>query len=160
MISTSEALRLAAARGLDLVEVSPNAQPPVCRIMNFGKFRYEESRKGKLARKNQSATVVKELKFHLNVEDHDYNTKLNRMLGFLEKGHRVKASLMFRGRENEHRDLGYALFDRLLKDCESHGIAEAPPKLFGRNLIVLLRPSKPAKTDAATPDADRQSGST
>ncbi|MFN2351699.1 MAG: translation initiation factor IF-3, partial [Kiritimatiellia bacterium] len=118
VIPTSEALRQAAARGMDLVEVSPTANPPVCRIMNFGKFRYEESRKTKLARKNQHATVVKEVKFHLNVEEHDYQTKLGHILDFMSKGHRVKASLLFRGRENEHRDLGYALFERLRQDCE------------------------------------------
>lgn len=127
---------------MDLVEISPNAQPPVCRIMNFGKFRYEESRKKKLARKNQSTTVVKEIKFHLNVEEHDYTTKLNRIKDFLQKGQRVKVSLMFRGRENEHRELGYALFERLQNDCEKVGVAESPPKLFGNNLVMLLKPQK------------------
>jgi translation initiation factor IF-3 len=127
---------------MDLVEISPNAQPPVCRIMNFGKYRYEESRKKKLARKNQSTTVVKEIKFHLNVEEHDYTTKLNRIKDFLQKGQRVKVSLMFRGRENEHRELGYALFERLQNDCEKAGVAESPPKLFGNNLVMLLKPQK------------------
>ncbi|MGI6086802.1 MAG: translation initiation factor IF-3 [Kiritimatiellia bacterium] len=142
VLSTSEALRLAESRGMDLVEISPNAQPPVCRIMNFGKYRYEESRKKKLARKNQSTTVVKEIKFHLNVEEHDYTTKLNRIKDFLQKGQRVKVSLMFRGRENEHRELGYALFERLQNDCEKAGVAESPPKLFGNNLVMLLKPQK------------------
>ncbi len=143
VISTSDAMRLAEARGLDLVEISPTANPPVCRIMNFGKYRYEESRKEKMARKHQAATVVKEMKFHVNVEEHDYQTKLNHIREFLTRGHRVKASLLFRGRENEHRDLGYALMNRMIKDCEALGVAETPPRMFGNNLIIMLRPLKP-----------------
>lgn len=140
---------------MDLVEVSPNANPPVCRIMDFGKFRYEESRKNKLARKHQHATVIKEVKFHLNVEEHDYQTKLNHILEFMRKGHRVKTSLFFRGRENEHRDLGFAVFERLQRDCESVGSAEAPPRLYGNNLVMLMRPgpaksAKPAAGGSAT----------
>ena len=142
VISTSDALRLAEARGMDLVEISPSANPPVCRIMNFGKYRYEESRKEKMARKHQASTVVKEMKFHANVEEHDYHTKLVHIQEFLKKGHRVKASLLFRGRENEHRDLGFALINRLIKDCEPIGVAESPPRLFGNNLVTLLRPLK------------------
>ncbi|MBU4198700.1 MAG: translation initiation factor IF-3 [Verrucomicrobia bacterium] len=142
VISTSDAMRLAEARGMDLVEISPTANPPVCRIMNFGKYRYEESRKEKLARKHQSSTVVKEMKFHVNVEEHDYQTKLNHIIEFLKKNHRVKASLLFRGRENEHRDLGYAMMNRLIKDCEPVGSAEAPPRMFGNNLMIMLRPAK------------------
>jgi len=135
-------MRLADSRGLDLVEISPNANPPVCRIMNFGKYRYEESRKEKQARKHQASTVVKEMKFHVNVEEHDYRTKLNHILEFLKKGHRVKASLRFRGRENEHRELGYALINRLIKDCEALGVSESPPRMFGNNLMIMLRPQK------------------
>lgn len=142
VISTSEALRLANASGLDLVEVSPHAKPPVCRIMNFGKYRYEESRKDKLAKKHQASTVVKEMKFHMNVEDHDYHTKLTHIHEFLKKGHRIKASLQFRGRENEHREIGYDLINRLLKDCESQGVAESAPRLFGNNLVTIIRPNK------------------
>lgn len=139
VIPTSEALKLAFAAGLDLVEISPAANPPVCRIMNFGKFKYEESRKEKMARKQQSGSMVKEIKFHANVEEHDYQTKLKHIHEFLEKGHKVKASLMFRGRENEHRDIGFELFKRLIKDCEPGGVSEFAPKLFGNNLILLLR---------------------
>jgi len=138
VISTSEALKAAFAAGLDLVEISPAANPPVCRIMNFGKFKYEESRKEKMARKQQSGALVKEMKFHANVEEHDYQTKLRHIREFLEKGHRVKASLMFRGRENEHRELGFELFKRLIKDCEPIGVSESPPKLFGNNLFLLI----------------------
>lgn len=144
-MQTSEALRLAQSRGLDLVEVSPHENPPVCRIMNFGKYRYEESRKEKLARKHQASTVVKEIKFHVNVEDHDYAVKLARIREFLEKGHRVKASLMFRGRENEHRQFGFNIMDRLAKDCEELGPPDAPPKLFGNRLIMVLHPQRGPK---------------
>ena len=142
VISTSEAMRQAEANGLDLVEISPSANPPVCRIMNFGKYRYEESRKERLARKHQSDTVVKEIKFHVNVDEHDYQTKLNHILDFLKHNHRVKTSLLFRGRENEHRDLGYNLMNRLIKDCEPVGSAEAPPRMFGNNLMIMMRPGK------------------
>lgn len=124
------------------MEISPTANPPVCRIMNFGKFRYEESRKEKMARKHQSSAIVKEVKFHANVEDHDYVTKLRHVTDFLDKGHRVKTSLMFRGRENEHRELGYNLMSRMIKDCESLGAPESPPKMFGNNLVVMMRPMK------------------
>lgn len=142
LISTSDALRLAGDRELDLVEVSPHAKPPVCRIMDFGKYRYEESRKDKLAKKHQGSTVIKEIKFHVNVEDHDYRTKLTHIQEFLQKGHRIKVSLMFRGRENEHRDLGYNLINRLIKDCEAVGVAESPPRMFGNNMVTIIRPLK------------------
>lgn len=139
VISTSEALKIAFASGLDLVEISPDAKPPVCRIMNFGKYKYEESRKEKLARRQQATVMLKEMKFHANVEEHDYQTKLRHIHEFLQKGHRVKASLMFRGRENEHRNLGFELFKRLAKDCEPYGVTEAPPKLMGNNLMLMIR---------------------
>jgi len=150
VIPTSEALKRAFAAGVDLVEISPSANPPVCRIMNFGKFKYEESRKEKMARKQQAGGQLKEVKFHANTEEHDYQTKLRHIHEFLAKGHRVKSSLMFRGRENEHRDLGFELFKRLIKDCEAAGVAEFPPKLMGNNLMLLLRPqSGPKKTETS-----------
>lgn len=152
VISTSEALKLAFASGLDLVEISPAAKPPVCRIMSFGKYKYEESRKEKMARRQQSGTTVKEVKFHANVEEHDYQTKLRHIHEFLEKGHRVKASLMFRGRENEHRNIGFELFKRLIKDCEPLGVSEFPPKLFGNNLVLLLRPQNIGKKPEVSPE--------
>ncbi|MBI3986895.1 MAG: translation initiation factor IF-3 [Lentisphaerae bacterium] len=155
IISTSDALRLAQAAGLDLVEIAPNAEPPVCRILDYGKYQYEEHQREKLARKRQGSTVLKEMKFHSNVEEHDYQTKLRHILEFLEKGHRVKATLVFRGRENEHRDLGYAVFNRLIKDCEVQGISESPPRLFGHMLVLMFRPqqSKQDKKPAGKPEA-------
>lgn len=144
-MQTSDALRLALSRGLDLVEISPLEKPPVCRIMDFGRYRYEESRKEKLARKRQATTVVKEIKFHVNVEDHDYRVKLNHIHEFLNKGHRVKASLMFRGRENEHRELGFTLMNRLIKDCEELATPDAPPRRFGNRLVLVLHPQRTSK---------------
>lgn len=141
---------MALAQGLDLVEISPNANPPVCRIMNFGKFRYEESRREKLARKHQVQVTLKEMKFHANVEDHDYVTKMHHIREFLGKGHRVKTSLLFRGRENEHRDLGYNLFNRLVKDCADIGAPESGPRLFGNNLVMLFHPQH-GKTGGESP---------
>lgn len=143
VIPTADARQLARERNLDLVEVSPAANPPVCKIMNFGKFRYEENRKEKMSRKHQVHTLLKEIKFHANVEDHDYETKLNHIKSFLDKGHRVKTSLFFRGRENEHRELGIALFDRLIADVADHGAPESKPRLYGNNLVMMLVPGKP-----------------
>lgn len=148
VLTTSEAIRMAESHGLDLVEISPTAVPPVCRIMDYGKFKYEENQREKQARKNQVSVILKEVKFHSNVDDHDFETKANHIRGFLEKGHRVKTSLFFRGRENEHRDLGYKLFTRLIKDCESCGAPEAPPRLFGNNLVVMFRSIKGAKPES------------
>ena len=149
IMSTSEALKMALGSGLDLVEISPDARPPVCRIMDFGKYKYEESRKEKLGRRQPAGAVLKEMKFHANVEDHDYQTKLRHIHEFLKKGYRVKASLMFRGRENEHRELGFELFKRLIKDCEALGAPEFQPRLLGNNLFVLLRAQHAAKAACA-----------
>jgi len=152
VISTSEALKLAFASGLDLVEISPTANPPVCRIMNFGKFKYEESRKEKMERRQQAGGKTKEFdRFHANIEEHDYQTKLRQIREFLEKGCRIKATLRFRGRENEHRELGFELFKRLIKDCEPVGVAEFPPKLFGNSLVLLLRSQTSGKKPEAPP---------
>ena len=114
--------------------------------MNFGKFRYEESRREKLARKHQVHVMMKEMKFHANVEDHDYCTKMHHIRAFLENSNRVKLSLLFRGRENEHRELGYNLFTRLIKDCEDVGAPESGPRMYGRNLIMLMHPHQTTKT--------------
>lgn len=137
-------MRRSQELGLDLVEVSPNAEPPVCRIMDFGKFRYEESRKSKLARKHQHNVVIKEMKFHANIGEHDYRTKVNHLKEFLGEGHKVKVSLTFRGRENAHRELGFAVIKNVVKDCEEISIVEMAPKLIGRGIIAMLA-NKPVK---------------
>lgn len=138
VIDTRDALRMANEQGLDLVEISPNADPPVCRIMDFGKFRYQESVKEKMARKHQHQLSVKEIKFHANIGDHDYETKVNHIREFLNKGHRVKVTLVFRGREMAHQDLGVAVVNRVMKDCGDVGVVEVAPKMMGRILTGML----------------------
>lgn len=138
IMPTKDAMRRAQDVGLDLVEIAPNADPPVCRIMDFGKFKYEESIKRKKARKNQQSRSVKEVKFHANVGEHDYETKVRHLQEFLEKGHKVKVTLTFRGRENAHRELGFDVVNRVIKDCEDICAVDMPPKMVGRNLVTVL----------------------
>jgi translation initiation factor IF-3 len=138
VVPTREAMRLAVEQGLDLVEISPNADPPVCRVMDFGKYMYEEQRKKKQARKHQHAHVVKEMKFHANVAEHDYQTKLNHVKDFLQHGFKVKISLTFRGRENAHREFGFELMSKVLKDAEELCAVEMAPRMMGRSLIAVI----------------------
>lgn len=140
VLNTDVARRQAMDLGLDLVEVSPNAKPPVCRIMDYGKFQYDESQKLKKTRKTQQNHALKEVKFRANTEEHDYMTKLNRVIKFLDKGHKVKISLMFRGRENAHRELGFEQVKRVLKECEEVANVEMEPKLVGRCVVSMLAP--------------------
>lgn len=145
VMPTREAMNLAQQHSLDLVEVSPNAEPPVCRIMDFGKFRYDESVRRKKQKQTQHRTQVKEVKFHANVEEHDYQTKLGRIRDFLGKGDKVKVSLQFRGRENAHRELGFELVKRVAKECEEISTVEMAPKMIGRAVVCMLG-TKAAKT--------------
>lgn len=138
VIPTRDALRMAIDQGLDLVEISPNAEPPVARIMDFGKFRYEEGQRKKQARKSQSRTVVKEVKFHVNVDEHDYNVKLRNIRDFLTEGHKIKLTLQFRGRENAHRELGSQVVARVIQDVADLAVVEQTPRQMGRSLIAML----------------------
>jgi len=138
VMATRDAMKLAQEKGLDLVEISPNAKPPVCRIMDFGKYRYDESIRKKQARKHTQRHALKEIKFHANVAEHDYVTKINHVRRFLEKGHKVKVSLQFRGRENAHRELGFELVARVLKECDDVGVTDMAPRLMGRMIIAML----------------------
>ena len=138
VMQTREALKIAQEQSLDLVEISPNANPPVCRLMDYGKFRYEQGRKKREQRKHQHQHAVKEIKFRPNVGDHDYETKLNHVKTFLEKGHKVKISLTFRGRENAHRELGFAVVERVIKDCEDCSSVDMAPKRVGRMIVAML----------------------
>lgn len=140
VIATDKARTMAVQQGLDLVEISPNADPPVCQIMDFGKYRYEEAKKERVARKHQHSLAIKEVKFHVTVEEHDYQTKLTSMHKFLAKGHKVKISLFFRGRENVHRELGFRLLERVFKDSGDVGIVEMAPKLIGRGVFGVIAP--------------------
>ncbi len=144
VFDTRDAYRKANELGMDLVEISAQATPPVCRIMDYGKFKYESEKKKKDQRKNQAATKLKEVKFHANVDQHDYDTKIRHARDFLEEGHRVKFSLFFRGRENAHQELGFEVMNRALQDCSDIGVPEQTPKLMGRSIIFMMTP-KPNK---------------
>ena len=137
-----EALRIARERGLDLVEVSPNAIPPVCRIQDYGRYLYEKEKSERAARKKQKVIVVKEVKFSVTVDEHDYQTKKNQAIKFLNGGDKVKASLRFRGRQMAHRDLGYNIINRLIRDVGDAGVVEFMPRMEGTILHAILAPNK------------------
>jgi translation initiation factor IF-3 len=154
IMTTSDALRLALQRGLDLIEVAPNAEPPVCRVTDFGKYKYDLEKKEKQARKHQSQTRVKEVKFHPSCDEHDYMTKLRHIRDFLGEGHRVKLTLMYRGRELAHEEIGYQLVHRVVKDVQDLGTGERTPERMGRSLIMMLIPKPPQRArPAAAPAA-------
>ena len=139
-METRMALRRAQEVGLDLVEISPTAKPPVCRIMDYGKYKYDTMKKKKQAKKNQSAGKLKEVKFHSNVDDHDYDTKIRHARAFLEDGHKVKFSLFFRGRENAHQELGFDVMKRAIESVKDIGNEEQAARLVGRSIIMLVSP--------------------
>ena len=142
MVDTRDALNRAQALDLDLVEVAPQADPPVCRIMDYGKFKYERDVKQKEARKKQSRTGLKEIKFRPKIDPHDYATKKGHVTRFLSAGNKVKVTIMFRGREMAHTDLGRKILDRLVADLGSLAIVESMPKQEGRNMIMVVGPNK------------------
>jgi translation initiation factor IF-3 len=137
-----EALKIARERGLDLVEVSPNAVPPVCRIQDYGRFLYEKDKSERAARKKQKVIVIKEVKFSVTVDEHDYQTKKNQAVKFLNGGDKVKASLRFRGRQMAHRDLGYNIINKLIQDIGDAGTVEFMPRMEGTILHAILAPTK------------------
>lgn len=140
IITTSQALNMANAANLDLVEISPNAQPPVCRIMNVGKYKYEVEKKERESRKHQTHTKVKEVKFHANTDTHDFEMKVRHIRDFIADGHRVKCSLMFRGREQAHQELGYELMRRVAKSVEDVATGDKNPQQMGRILNMMFAP--------------------
>ncbi len=137
-----DALRLAEEKGLDLVEVAPQARPVVCRIMDFGKYKYEQSKREKEARRNQRIITVKEVKLRPGIEDHDFQTKARNAVRFLKDGDKVKVTLMFRGREIVHPHLGQQLLNRLAEQVQELAVIERAPKLEGRNMIMILAPKQ------------------
>ena len=137
-----EARWLASELGLDLVEVSPDARPPVCKMMDYGKYKYEQSVRQREARKKQARTVVKEVKFRPKIDDHDYETKKRRVMEFLDEGDKVKVTMMFRGREVTHPELGERILRRLSEDVAEVGSIETGPKLEGRNMTMQLAPER------------------
>ncbi len=159
IMNTREAVRLAREQGLDLVEVAPNAAPPVCRIIDFGKFQYEAKKKANEAKKKQVIITVKEVKFRPGTDEHDYNFKMKHARGWLEDGDKVKATIFFRGREITHRELGSRLLERLEKDLKDVGEIEARPRMEGNQMFLIFSPKrhkgtpKPAATPAAPESA-------
>jgi translation initiation factor IF-3 len=137
-----EALKIARERGLDLVEVSPTAVPPVCRIQDYGRYLYEKDKSERAARKKQKVITIKEVKFSVTVDEHDYQTKKNQAVRFLTDGDKVKASLRFRGRQMAHRELGYNIINRLIMDIGDAGIVEFMPRMEGTILHAILAPAR------------------
>jgi translation initiation factor IF-3 len=140
VVSRTEALERANQAGLDLVEVSPEADPPVCKILDFGKFKYQEQKKAAEARKNQKIVEIKEIKMRPSIDDHDYDVKMRAMKRFFEEGDKVKVTLRFRGREMAHQDLGMNVLRRVKSDTETFAKVEAEPRFEGRQMIMILAP--------------------
>lgn len=139
---TPEALTIARGEGLDLVEVAPTADPPVCRIMDFGKYRYEQDQKRKESRKKTSNVVIKEMKFRPKIDGHDYITKMKHVERFLQEGSKVKLTIMFRGREMAHPELGRKILERVAVDVQEYAVVESAPKQDGRNMVMVLNAIK------------------
>ena len=147
IVSVNDALRLAQEADLDLVEVAPTARPPVCKLMDYGKFKYESALKARESRKNQAQTVIKEIKLRPKIDPHDYGTKKGHVERFLKAGDKVKVTIMFRGREQSRPELGQRLLQRLAGDVEELGFVESQPKQDGRNMIMVIGPHR-KKSDA------------
>ena len=141
ILKTQEALALAKERGLDLVEVAPNASPPVCRIMDFGKFKYQQQKRKQEAKKKQTVIQIKEVKFRPKTDEHDFQTKLKHITRFLENGDRCKVTVFFRGREIVHKDRGLAMLERVLEETKDMVKVEQAPKAEGRTMNMLLSPA-------------------
>ena len=142
ILSRSKGLELAAQSELDLVEVAPQAQPPVCRIMDFSKFKYEQEKKERQAKKHQTIIKIKEIRVKPKIEEHDYLVKLKQLHTFLEKGNKVKINLFYRGREMSHQELGQRIVDRFIHDSQEKGVLEKPPAREGRVLSMVIAPHK------------------
>src|SRR5579859_1910421 len=157
IVSITDALRLAQEADLDLVEVAPTARPPVCKLMDFGKFKYESALKARESRKNQAQTVIKEIKIRPKIDPHDYGTKRGHVERFLRQGDKVKVTIMFRGREQSRPELGYKLLQRLAVDVEELGFVESQPKQDGRNMIMVIGPHRKKAEAKAVRAQDRAS---
>jgi translation initiation factor IF-3 len=161
IVAIGEALRLAQESDLDLVEVAPMARPPVAKLMDYGKFKYESAQKAREARKNQVLTVIKEMKLRPKIDPHDYETKKGHVVRFLKQGDKVKITIMFRGREQSRPELGYRLLQRLAVDVQELGFVESAPKQDGRNMLMVLAPHKSsADLKKAARDGADQPGAT
>jgi translation initiation factor IF-3 len=153
IVPIERALQLATDVDLDLVEVAPMARPPVCKLMDFGKFKYESALKAREARRNQQQTVIKEMKLRPKIDPHDYETKKGHVLRFLKAGDKVKVTIMFRGREQSRPELGFRLLRRLSEEIAELGFVEAAPKQDGRNMIMVIAPHRATKAAATAAKA-------
>ncbi|MBC5787751.1 MULTISPECIES: translation initiation factor IF-3 [Clostridiaceae] len=144
VLTVKEALEIAYSKDLDLVKIAPQGNPPVCRIMNYGKYKFEQAKREKEAKKNQKTIEVKEVRMSLNIDTHDFNTKVNNAIKFLKSGNKVKVSVRFRGREMAHTNLGNDLLDRFKDACEEYGSVDKMPKMEGRSMVMFIS-SKPKK---------------
>lgn len=142
VVTLAVANALAEEAGIDLVEIAPTAQPPVCRLMDYGKFRYQESKKKHEAKLKQKQIQIKEVKFRPNTDDGDYNIKLRNLIGFLEEGDKAKVTLRFRGREMAHQEFGVRLLERVRDDLLNHAVVEQFPRMEGRQMVMVLSPKK------------------
>lgn len=142
ILPVEQALAMAEEKGLDLVEVAPTARPPVCRIMDYGKFKYEEARKARQARKRQHQILIKEVKFRPGIEEHDFDFKVRHARRFLEEGNKVKATMMFRGRQMAHPELGREVLARVAEAVDEVGRVESAPLMEGRNMTMILAPKR------------------
>ena len=142
VVSPERGLELAEQAGLDLVEISPNASPPVCKIMDYGKYKYEQQKRESEARKKQKIIEIKEVKFRPNTDTHDYDVKMRNVTRFLEAGDKVTVTLRFRGREMAHQNLGRELLERVAEDVEGLGKVENMPKMEGRQMVMMIGPAK------------------
>jgi translation initiation factor IF-3 len=155
VVSIDVALRLAQEADLDLVEVAPNSKPPVAKIMDYGKFKYEAAQKAKEARRNQANTILKEVRFRLKIDSHDYETKRKRAEGFLKQGDKVKAMILFRGREQSRPEQGVRLLQRFAEDVSEFGSVESTPTIDGRNMVMVIGPAKNKSEAKAEANAKR-----
>jgi translation initiation factor IF-3 len=155
VVSIDVALRLAQEADLDLVEVAPNSKPPVAKIMDYGKFKYEAAQKAKEARRNQANTILKEVRFRLKIDSHDYETKRKRAEGFLKQGDKVKAMILFRGREQSRPEQGVRLLQRFAEDVSEYGSVESTPTIDGRNMVMVIGPAKNKSEAKAEANAKR-----
>jgi translation initiation factor IF-3 len=152
IVPIGKALELAAESDLDLVEVAPMARPPVCKLMDYGKFKYESAQKAREARRNQALTVIKEMKLRPKIDSHDYLTKKGHVERFLKQGDKVKVTIMFRGREQSRPELGFRLLQRLADDIQELGFVESSPKQDGRNMVMVVAPHRSTKITRAPRD--------
>jgi translation initiation factor IF-3 len=151
VVSTPDALTIARGEGLDLVEVAANADPPVCRIMDFGKYRYEQDQKRKESRKKASNVIIKEMKFRPKIDEHDYTTKMKHVERFLQEGSKVKLTIMFRGREMAHPELGRRILERVADQVQEFAVIESHPRQDGRNMTMVLNPIRKPQPRRAKP---------